>query len=88
VTQEVFRLRNQTTRFLLRAQGPGILALQPSEARDQKHWHYYRALEEAGFGARDIKTSLDKDIKSLWPELEMLREQAHRTTRMHKKRPN
>jgi hypothetical protein len=53
-----------------------------------KYHLYYRALDEAGFGARDIKTSLDKDIKSLWPELELLHEQVHRTSRMHKKRSN
>ncbi len=78
VTQLVYKLRNQTTSFLLRAQGPGILASDQSEAEGLKHWYYLRALDDAGFKARDMKKKLDKDLKNLWYELEILLNQVYR----------
>jgi hypothetical protein len=77
ITQMVYRLRNQTTRFLLRAQGPGILALGRVDGEGWKQWYYLRALEEEGFGAREIKKKLDNEIKLLWNELEVLLNQVY-----------
>ncbi len=77
VTQLVFKLRNQTTSFLLRAQGPGILAPDQAEVEGMRHWYYLRALEDAGFKARDIKKKLDTDLMNLWHELEKLLSQMY-----------
>lgn len=79
VTQLVYRLRNQTTLFLLRAQGPGILALDSADVDGRRHWYYLRALEDAGFGAREIKKKLDQEIMLLWKELEVLLSRVHRS---------
>lgn len=77
VTQLVYKLRNETTSFLLRAQGPGIFALDQAEDDGLKHWYYLRALDHAGFKARDLKKKLDKDLKILWNELEKLLRMAY-----------
>jgi hypothetical protein len=77
VTQLVYKLRNQTTSFLLRAQGPGILAPDQTEVEGMRHWYYLRALDDAGFKARDIKKKLDIELKNLWHELEILLSQLY-----------
>ncbi len=77
VTQLVYKLRNQTTSFLLRAQGPGILALDRDEAEGWRYIYYLRALDDAGFKAREIKKKLDIELMNLWHELEILLRQLY-----------
>ena len=51
--QQIFRLRNETTRFLIRSQGPGPMT--GDEPDDETRMiYYYQALEEVGFDARDL----------------------------------
>jgi hypothetical protein len=38
--------------------------------------YYYRALDEVGFKARDLKKELDQELRSIWPELQVLIVQA------------
>jgi len=76
-SQQAFRLRNETTRFLIRSQGPQVN--QYSEAdRELRLVYYYRALEEVGFKARQIKREFDRDLKSIWGELQVLLVQTER----------
>jgi hypothetical protein len=60
--QQFFRLRNETTRFLIRSQGPALIS--SDEAR------YYQSLDEVGFRARDAKKDLDQELKSIWHDLQ------------------
>ncbi len=80
VTRQVFELRNATAKFLIRAQGPTPFARGGMES-DVSQLYYHRALEEAGFTARRLKSELDKDIELLWSELEQLMRQVESRTR-------
>lgn len=67
--QQVFVLRNNTTSFLIRSQGPGPLSgEEPDEGT--RLMYYYRALEEVGFKARDLKKELDREIQLIWRDLQ------------------
>jgi hypothetical protein len=67
--QQIYHLRNETTSFLIRSQGPGPLSgEEPDEGT--RLIYYYRALEEVGFKARDMKKDLDREIKCIWRELQ------------------
>lgn len=77
VTQQVYELRNLTAKFLIRAQGPSPFAGGREEG-DLRVAYYQRALSEAGFQARDLKTSLDQELRSIWPELDKLLRQAEK----------
>lgn len=70
-TRRVFELRNATAKFLIRAQGPSPFARRGME-EELSHMYYHRALEEAGFEARRLKSELDKEINLLWSDLEKL----------------
>lgn len=71
----VYRLRNETTKFLIRSQGPGPLAGDESD-EEARIIYYYRALDEVGFKARDIKKELDWELKSIWHDLHRMIVQA------------
>ena len=71
VSQLVYRLRNETTSFLIRSQGPGSMSgVEANE--DERVIYYYRALDEVGFHARDLKMYLDRELKFIWQELQMI----------------
>jgi hypothetical protein len=76
-SQQAFRLRNETTRFLIRSQGPQVTQYTEAD-RDIRLVYYYRALEEVGFKARQIKREFDRDLKSVWGELQVLLVQTER----------
>ena len=69
VFQLAYRLRNETTKFLIRSQGPGPMAGdEPDE--EASIFYSYRAFEEVGFNARDLKMELDRELKSIWRDLQ------------------
>ena len=71
VTQQVYQLRNETTIFLIRSQGPGPMSGdEPDEGVSMIY--YYRALEEVGFKARDLKDDLDRELKFIWRDLQKI----------------
>lgn len=78
ITHLVYELRNLTAKFLIRAQGPSPFAGPKSEG-ELLVAYYERALNEAGFQARDMKTRLDQELRVLWPELEKLIRQANQS---------
>lgn len=70
-SQLVYRLRNQTTSFLIRSQGPGpMTGYNPDDG--ERLVYYYQALDEVGFQARDIKKDLDGELTSIWRDLQKL----------------
>jgi len=67
--QLIFRLRNQTTSFLIRSQGPGpMIGDEPDD--ESRIIYYYQALEEVGFNARDLKRNFDRELKFIWRDLQ------------------
>jgi hypothetical protein len=70
LSTQVYRLRNGTTSFLLRSQGP--LLLSDAEHRQERKGGqaYYRALEEIGFATRRLQRELEKELNDLWVELQ------------------
>ncbi|MCJ7536887.1 MAG: hypothetical protein MUO57_15265 [Anaerolineales bacterium] len=71
VTQQVCQLRNQTTVFLIRSQGPGPMSGAETD-EGISMIYYYRALEEVGFKARDLKVELDRELKNIWRDLQKI----------------
>jgi len=68
--QKLYQLRNEVIRFLIRSQGPGPMSgEEPNE--EARLVYYYRALDEVGFKARDLKKELDQELRSIWPELQV-----------------
>jgi hypothetical protein len=55
-----------------RAQGPHPFAGGRPTEENQRNAYYYKALEEAGFQAREIAGRLQKDTSSLWDDLQSL----------------
>jgi len=49
--------------FLIRCHGSGPFA-------DQGQIYCYQALEAAGFKARQIRTEVEQELKSIWRELQ------------------
>jgi hypothetical protein len=77
ISTNIYRLRNATVSFLVRCHGPAVF-----EDRAQEGLHalaYYRALDEAGFQARQICRELEGELKTTWRDLQrsiLLAEQA------------
>jgi hypothetical protein len=69
--QQLFKLRNETTRFLIRSQGPGPMSGDDPDD-EARILYYYQALEEVGFNARDIKLDFDRELKSIWHDLQLI----------------
>jgi hypothetical protein len=69
--QKLFRLRNETTSFLIRSQGPGPMSGDDPD-QEARIIYYYRALEEVGFNARDLKSDFDRELKSIWNDLQLI----------------
>jgi hypothetical protein len=70
-SQQLIQLRNETTRFLIRSQGPGPMS--GDEPDDEARiLYYYQALEEVGFNARDMKSDFDLELKSIWNDLQLI----------------
>lgn len=78
----IFRLRNETTRFLIRSQGPGPMSGDESDD-ETLTIYYYRALEEVGFYARDLKLDLDRELGFIWRDLQSVIMQAERVANFH-----
>jgi len=76
VSEQVFRLRNQTSRFLIHCQGP----LSPAIVNDPegRRLHYQRALQDFGVEARQMQRDLDAELNAIWRELQSLRLEAER----------
>jgi hypothetical protein len=70
ITDCIFRLRNETAKFLIHSQGPGsVLVNQPLEGQAKRHY-YTKSLEDYGFKARNLHKSLDSEIQTLWREMQ------------------
>jgi hypothetical protein len=69
--RQIYQLRNGTTSFLIRSQGPGPMS---GDAPDDEAriLYYYQALEEVGFYARDLKSDFDRELKSIWQDLQLI----------------
>jgi hypothetical protein len=75
LSENIFRLRNETVRFLIRCQGPGPAALSQPMGEGEHGLYYYQALNEVGFNARRLRTDVDLELKSIWAELQSLIQQ-------------
>jgi len=69
---QVFELRNETTRFLMRCQGPGPFMGSRELNGQTRMLYYYRALEEVGFKARQVNSALEGELKAIWRDLQRM----------------
>lgn len=70
VSNEMYALRNEVARFLIRAQGPGFPSAGQMDEADHD-LYYSQAMKEIGFHARQMKKALDIELASLWADLQM-----------------
>lgn len=75
LSEKLFRLRNETVRFLIRCQGPGPAIMAQFGSEDQCGWYYYQALDEVGFNARRLRIQVNQDLQSFWQELQSIIQQ-------------
>ena len=69
VSQQVYVARNKMTIFLIRSQGPGPMSGQETD-EDTRLIYYYQALDEVGFAARDLQRDLERDLNTIWQDLQ------------------
>jgi hypothetical protein len=70
VSEAVVELRNETARFLIRAQGPTPSYLQKQEAATGQSEAYRRAWQEVGQAALGRSSEIERDLRQLWVDLE------------------
>lgn len=70
MSTQVYRLRNQTTSFLIRCQGNGDFSSVESRQASKIGLAYYQALEEVGFTTRRLQRELEKELELIWAELQ------------------
>lgn len=75
LSENLFRLRNETVRFLIRCQGPGPAMISGSGSEDQYGQYYYQALDEVGFNARRLRDQVNRDLITIWQELQSIIQQ-------------
>lgn len=75
ISEKLFRLRNETVRFLIRCQGPGPAIMAQFGSEIQHRGYYYQALDEVGFNARRLQTQVNHDLQSFWQELQSVIQQ-------------
>jgi Na+/phosphate symporter len=69
ISTQVYRLRNQTTSFLIRCQGNEDSLVESRQA-SKIGLAYYQALEEVGFTTRRLQRELEKELALIWAELQ------------------
>lgn len=72
ITHQIFKLRNDTARFLIRSQGPGPFSAGDSKENELQQIYYYRALEEFGFDARQENEGLADEVQNIWREMQSI----------------
>jgi hypothetical protein len=70
-SNRVFELRNATTRFLIRCQGPGPLSGDRSDDATRRGY-YDRALQEIGFNARQLHGEVEGELTAIGRALSSL----------------
>ena len=70
LADDIYDLRNHTARFLIRAQGPGPFAGTAHQEEQLRQGYYLKALQEAGFLAREKKKAIDQELSSIWNDLQ------------------
>lgn len=70
LADDIYDLRNHTARFLIRGQGPGPFAGGEHQDEQQRQVYYQKALQEAGFQAREKKKAVDQELSSIWNEIQ------------------
>ena len=69
-TEAIVELRNETARFLIRAQGPTPAFLQRGESPAGHPEAYLRAVHDVGQAARARGLAIQRDLDELWSELQ------------------
>jgi hypothetical protein len=69
-TEAIVELRNETARFLIRAQGPTPHFLQKQETATGQPEAYQRAMQEVGQTALAHSLAIKRDLDRLWGDLQ------------------
>jgi len=75
-SENVYKMRNGTARFLIRCQGPGRLAVGEQLEEGAMQVYYQRALDEVGIMARQAQGQVDGEVSQLWQEMQAILSEA------------
>lgn len=78
ISENIYKLRNETVRYLIRCQGPGSFVTEQALSEAARSLYYYRALEEVGFSARRFQEQVDRELKTLWADMQAVIGQVER----------
>lgn len=78
VNKDVYQMRNQTAKFLIRGQGPG--PFPRDQEMEEGRWgkYYDRAMIDIGFDARRMNEGVSEEIDAIWSEMQELIRQAEK----------
>ncbi len=71
-TEAIVELRNETARFLIRAQGPTPPFLQKQRVAAGQPEAYQRAVQDVGRAALARSQAVERDLDQLWADLKPL----------------
>jgi len=71
-TSEIYQLRNETVRFLIRCQGPTPPSISQPKNEQILDEYYLRALNEIGLNARQIQSEVNIKLQLIWKEITYL----------------
>ena len=72
ISEDMILLRNETVRYLIRAQGPTPSFLGGGSQPDRAQDSYERALAEIGRPARQRGLGLERELSQVWTDLQPL----------------
>jgi hypothetical protein len=72
ISEDIVQLRNETVRYLIRAQGPTPSFLGGGSQPDRAQDSYERALAEIGRPARQRALGLERELSRAWTDLQPL----------------
>jgi len=83
VSEAVVDLRNETVRFLIRAQGATPAFMQGEGGAAHQAMAYQQAMLDVGQAARQRSSGIERDLRQLWADLQpTLTELARRSSRL------
>lgn len=82
LSEAIVVLRNDTVRFLIRAQGATPPFMQGEGGASRQAQAYQRAMQDVGLVARQRSAGIERDLRQLWADLQpTLSHLAGRSTR-------
>jgi hypothetical protein len=70
LSESIVVLRNETVRFMIRAQGAAPPFMQKEVGPSRQAEAYQRAMQDVGLSARQRSAAIERELRQLWAELQ------------------